>query len=301
VSPHRSRSKSYWYNDMQILIQNEQISLAVDTLGAQMMSLQSNGCEYLWQGDPQYWQDRAPILFPMIARLYQEKYLVDGREYAMGIHGFAAQREFSVAEHSRDRLVLRLESDAATLEQYPFRFRLDIQYLLKDSTVEVTFRVENTDCRTIHFGIGGHPGFRVPGEQFDEYRLQFAKPCRPDRVLFSDQLLLNGLTAPYPLKEGRTIPLTHSLFDEDAVILQNTDRTVSLCHGDKPCVTVFFPDMPYIGFWHWPKTDAPYVCIEPWSSLPGRQDVVEDLSTRSDLIHLPAGESYVNRWSVTIE
>lgn len=285
---------------MQISIHNEQISLTVDTLGAQMMSLKSGGCEYLWQGDPQYWQDRSPILFPMIARLYQEKHLVDGREYAMGIHGFAAQREFSVAEQEDDRLVLRLESDSATLAQYPFRFYFDVQYWLKGNTLEISYRVENTDSRTMSFGIGGHPGFRVPGEQFAEYRLEFSKPCRPDRVLFSEQILLNEQTTPYPLKDGRSIPLTHSLFDEDAIILQNTDRTVRLCHGDKPCVTVSFPDMPYIGFWHWPKTDAPYVCIEPWSSLPGRQDVVEDLSTRSDLIHLPVGESYVNRWSVTI-
>lgn len=285
---------------MQISIHNENISLTVDTLGAQMMSLRSGEREYLWQGDPQYWQDRSPILFPMIARLYQEKHLVDGREYTMGIHGFAAQREFSVAEQVDDRLVLRLESDAATLEQYPFRFCFEVQYWLKGRTLEISYRVENTDSRAMSFGIGGHPGFRVPGEQFAEYRLEFSKPCRPDRVLFSQQILLNGQTRPYPLKEGRSIPLTHSLFDEDAIILQNTDRAVSLCHGDKPCVTVSFPDMPYIGFWHWPKTDAPYVCMEPWSSLPGRQDVVEDLSTRSDLIHLPAGESYVNRWSVTI-
>lgn len=286
---------------MQITLQNAHISLTVDTLGAQMMSLQSGGCEYLWQGDPQYWQDRSPVLFPMIGRLYQKKHMVDGQEYTMGIHGFAAQREFTVAEQETDRLVLRLESDAATLEQYPFRFCLEIQYLLKGSTVEIAFLVKNTDDCTIHFGIGGHPGFRVPGERFEEYRLEFAKPCRPDRVLFSEQILLNGQTVPYPLKDGRTIPLTHALFDQDAIILQNTDRTVSLCHKEKTCLTVAFPDMPYIGFWHWPKTDAPYVCIEPWSSLPGRQDVVEDLRTRSDLIHLPAGEVYVNRWSVTIE
>lgn len=29
---------------------------------------------------------------------------------------------------------------------------------------------------------------------------------------------------------------------------------------------------------YWPKTDAPYVCVEPWTSLPSRQDVVEELS-----------------------
>ena len=43
------------------------------------------------------------------------------------------------------------------------------------------------------------------------------------------------------------------------------------------CVT--YPNMTYLGIWHMPKTDAPYICIEPWSSLPSRKNVVEDLET----------------------
>ena len=49
-----------------------------------------------------------------------------------------------------------------------------------------------------------------------------------------------------------------------------------------------------------PHTDAPYVCIEPWSSLPSRQDVVEELSGKSDLIHLAPGAEYENTWSIAI-
>ena len=56
-------------------------------------------------------------------------------------------------------------------------------------------------------------------------------------------------------------------------------------------VAVDFPGFPYLGLWHSPKTRAPYVCIEPWCSLPSRQDVVEDLSTQPGLLSLPAGET----------
>lgn len=285
-------------------IQNAQLTLSVDTLGAQMMSiLSADGCEYLWQGDAAYWQDRAPVLFPVIGRLYKEKHSVQGREYTMGIHGFAAQNEFVVAEHSNDRLLLRLSSSPTTLEHYPFPFSFEVLYELKNSTVQISFRVKNAGSSTMHFGVGGHPGFRVPlrpDEHFEDYRLEFSHSCQPERVLFSPQVLLNGQTAPYPLKDGRTIALTHELFDQDAIILQHTDRTVHLCRNDRNVLTVSFPDMPYIGFWHWPKTDAPYVCIEPWSSLPGRQDVIEDLSCRSDLIHLKADAVYTNSWSITV-
>src|SRR3712207_8869436 len=43
------------------------LSAAVAPHGAQLMSLKTaEGQELLWQGDPRYWADRAPILFPLI-------------------------------------------------------------------------------------------------------------------------------------------------------------------------------------------------------------------------------------------
>ena len=46
------------------------------------------------------------------------------------------------------------------------------------------------------------------------------------------------------------------------------------------------------GIWHMPHTDAPYVCIEPWSSLPSRKGVVEDLETQENLQALKAKGYY---------
>ena len=63
-------------------------------------------------------------------------------------------------------------------------------------------------------------------------------------------------------------------------------------------VTVAFPDMPYLGIWHWPKTDAPYVCIEPWVSLPAKHGEVTVFEKQSDLISLEPGDVYANRWTI---
>ena len=154
------------------------------------------------------------------------------------------------------------------------------------------------------FGIGGHPGFRVPlthGESFEDYFLEFSQSCVPDRVGFTPQVYLSGQDMPYPLKEGRILPLAHDLFDQDAIILKNMAREVTLrSRVTGRGVRVSYPDMPYLGIWHWPKTDAPYVCIEPWSSLPARQDVVEELSCKSDLIRLAPGKTYETAWSITV-
>lgn len=289
---------------MLITLENESLRLTLDTLGAQMMSLVHGDTEYLWQGDPKYWPDRAPTLFPFIGRLWNNSYTYRGKTYSMGIHGFAAQSEFSPVEQGSDYAVLSYTSNIASLIFYPFDFTLDITYRLVKTTVEITYTVRNHGRDTMPFGIGGHPGFRVPltdGERFEDYCLEFHIPCQPDRVGFTPQVYLSGHDEAYPLEDGIRIPLRHELFDDDAIILKNMSREVTLrSQKTGRFLRVAYPRMDYLGLWHWPKTDAPYVCIEPWSSLPARQDVVEEFSCKSDLIHLLPGKTYENTWTVTI-
>lgn len=290
---------------MLLTIDNGSLSLTVDTLGAQMMNLKLRGTEYLWQGDPKYWGDRAPILFPFIARLTNDSYRFHGELYPMTIHGFANASEFSVAEQSEDTLVLELRSNETTLRQYPIDFTFRVIFRLKGDTLETTYHVENHSHVTMPFGIGGHPGFKVPvgeTEQFEDYYLEFSETCQPDRVGFTPAVYLSGHDEAYPLEEGKRISLRHDLFDEDAIILKNMAREVSLrSRASSHAVTVSYPKMPYLGIWHWPHTDAPYVCIEPWSSLPSRQDVVEEFSCKSDLVQLESGGIYGNTWTITLE
>lgn len=287
------------------ILENSRLRLTVDSLGAQMMSLQNlDGREYLWQGDPRYWRERAPVLFPFVGRLTGNSYRYGGQVYSMGIHGFAAHQDFSCLCPEPNRLVLELTDNRETREQYPFAFCLKIIYELIKDRVQVTYQVENTGTGMLPFGIGGHPGFRVPleeGEQFDDYILEFTGGCQPDRVGFTPQVFLSGQDQPYSLNEGKYLPLRHDLFDEDAVILKNMSREITLRSRVSPHgVQVSYPDMPYLGLWHVPNTDAPYLCIEPWSSLPARQNVVEDFACKSDLIQLGPGKTYINTWSITI-
>lgn len=289
---------------MLITLENEFLRLSVDTLGAQMMSLIHKDTEYLWQGDTQYWSDRAPTLFPFIGRLWNNNYRYRGKTYNMGIHGFAAGAEFAPVEQGKDYIVLELASTIATLVVYPFDFSLCITYRLVKNTVEITYSVRNSGQDIMPFGIGGHPGFRVPiteGEEFEDYYLEFPIPSQPDRVGFTPEVYLSGRDERYPMEEGKRISLRHDLFDDDAIILKNMCREVTLrSEKSKHFVRVSYPQMSYLGIWHWPKTDAPYVCIEPWTSLPARHGVTEEFSCKSDLIHLLPGQTYENAWTITI-
>ncbi len=149
----------------------------------------------------------------------------------MGIHGFAAAKEFAIAQQSEDSLTLELHSNEKTRKSYPFDFALCITYALRANAVEITYSVKNLGQNIMPFGIGGHPGFNAPlidGEKFEDYELEFSYPCQPDRVGFSPAVYLNGQDELYPLREDKYIDLRHDLFDEDAVILKNMAREVIL-------------------------------------------------------------------------
>ncbi len=282
-------------------IENEYLQVRVSTYGAELQSIKSaSGCEYLWQGDPQYWQEKAPVLFPVIARLQDKTLCVNGLAYPMEIHGFAKCSEFACAGHSTDSVTLRL-----VCENAPFICTLDITYRLDGNTLRIENKVLNNQNEPLHFALGGHPGFRVPledGEEFSDYYLEFSQKCTPELIGFTaDSVLVSGQNRAYPLEDGRRIPLHHRLFDGDALIMQHAAREVSLKNrAGTHTVTVSYPDMPYIGFWHCVRADAPYVCIEPWSSLPGRAGVTEELSCRSDFVHLAPNKTWENIWTISI-
>ena len=106
---------------------------------------------------------------------------------------------------------------------------------------------------------------------------------------------------PFALEEGQIIPLRHELFDDDAIVLTDMSRQVTLeAEGDPHSVSVTFPQMQYLGLWHWPKTDAPYVCIEPWCSLPASENRITVFENQNDLIKLDPSHTYENRWTIQI-
>lgn len=284
---------------------NEALSARIDSAGAQLRSLMSaEGTEYLWQGDARYWSDSSPVLFPYIARLYNNSYLFSGETYTMGIHGFAAQYEFTAEKIDDASLRFVLRENDATLRQYPFRFELDITYSLSGAALFVTYNVSNLDDKVMPFALGGHPGFNVPlwpGTKFEDYYLSFDEVCSPCRIGFTEELFVSGEELPYPLEDGRILKLSHSLFDDDAIILKNTAKGVRLgCSKTNKYLDMEFSAFPYFGIWHMPGTQAPYVCLEPWTSLPSRQGVIEDLSKKEDMLSLMPGEEYKVHWSVKI-
>lgn len=286
-------------------IKNEHLSVCINSKGAELWSIKDkDGMEYLWQGDPQYWEDRAINLFPYIARLTEGKYVLDGKTYKMDIHGFAKDTVFQIVKKTDSEVTFRMQDTDETIKQYPFKFIFEISYRLEESSMIVTYTIENKDNKTMYFGIGGHPGFNVPLEErlaFTDYYLEFEEEKNAKRITFSDDHYVLDSEEEFLMEEGRRIRLRHEMFDDDAIVLTNMAKGVVL-KSDKGSkgIRVRYPNMNYLGIWHCMHTEAPYVCIEPWSSLPSRKDVIEDFSLQSNLIALQAKEKYVNGFSVEL-
>ncbi len=289
---------------MHHTIHNEYLTVTAAERGAELMSiLGADGTEYLWQGDPKYWADRALNIFPYVARLNEGKYYLDGELHTMAIHGIAPYRDFRLAGLTETRMVLELVSDEATFAEYPRDFAFRVVYALDGPTLNITYEVENRDGKTMYFGLGGHPGFNVPlteGKAFEDYRLRFSAKAEPYRVGFNEACFVTHEDTPFPLENGTDLHLRHDLFDDDAIVLRDMAREVTLECGEGHAVTVTFPQMQYLGLWHWPRTDAPYVCIEPWCSLPADAGSITVFEEQRDLISLAPGGVYQNHWFIRI-
>jgi galactose mutarotase-like enzyme len=282
---------------MEYTIANKHITVTASKLGAELRKVKgADGTMFLWQGDPNIWKDRGPNLFPYIARLTNGKYIFKGKCYELPIHGFAPTSEFQVTSVDEAKMTFSLVSSSQTLKHYPFEFLFEVMYEIRENSLAVTYRVKNLNEDTMYFGIGAHPGFNVPldtAECFEDYYLDFEKPCSPVRIGFSEDCFLNGNDTPFPLDERQKLALSHSLFDNDAIVLEDMPKLVTLKskHG-RHSISIHYPDMKYLGLWHAPHTTANYICIEPWSSLPSRKGIVEDLEQQKDLLSLLAGETY---------
>ena len=300
-------------------LKNSEMEVQVSSKGGELVSLRdADKTEYIWIGDARYWKRHAPQLFPCIGRLTNNHYKMDGTLHEMGQHGFLRDYELTKVENEGQDIALdgaedpagaaflhlQLTSDASTRQLYDRDWTVDIFYRLCGKTLNVKFQLRNRDARTMRFGYGIHPGFNVPlnpALRFADYRLDFHEVSTPKQMELTEHYTISGGMHDYALAEGRYLPLQHSLFDHDAIILKDMPHTVTLgSQKDEKKVTVTFQDMPYLGIWHAPETDAPFVCIEPWSSLPSTDGVIDEFETKPDFITVEPEETYTNSWSISI-
>lgn len=287
-------------------IQNKYLAVCISSKGAELQSIKgAEDREYLWQGDSAIWNQRAPVLFPYIGRMTEQSYRYGGNIYHMGIHGFAAEMDFAAEEVSGEEIAFSIEDSEKTRRQYPFSFLFTVRYWLKKNRLHIRYEVTNRGSKAMYFGLGGHPGFQVPqdlGQVFEDYEIVFEKDANPVKIGISETGFVTEKKKKLELSQKHVLPLTHELFDLESIVLAEAGKRVVLCSKKGSSrIILEFADMPYLGLWQMEGMRAPYVCIEPWSSLPSRQDLVEELEKQENLICLEPGRTYYNPWSIEVE
>lgn len=290
---------------MNYRLDNGVLEINVASKGAELISIKDEtGKECLWQGDEKYWGRQSPILFPFVGRLKNQEYTYEGKKYPMMQHGFARDMEFSVIEEKADEIWFEIKDDGETYKLYPFHFSLKIGYRLVENRIEVLWKVENIDTKTMYFNIGAHPGFFCPidGEKDKVgYALEFNSKGNPKYYGADyDTGLRFSKLHELKLENGRSI-ITKEYFDETTYIFEdNQISEVSLVKpsGEK-YVTVRF-DMPILAVWSKERADAPFVCLEPWCGRCDRMDFNGNLEDREYNTVLEAGEVFNNVYSIEI-
>ncbi|MDD3797382.1 MAG: aldose 1-epimerase family protein [Lachnospiraceae bacterium] len=198
-------------------------------------------------------------------------------------HGLARHREFTLVSQEKNELWFSLTEGEETLRNYPFRFELLIGYVLQDRAVKVIWQVINRDEKTMYYSIGGHPAFNCPlnkSEKKTDYSIWFHGV---DKICSRGIDMSNGLATEqiteYKLEQEK-LPITETLFDRDALVIENQVHSVSLVKPDgTPYLTVDF-EAPLFGVWAPVGGKSPFVCIEPWYGRCDSQHYAGDLAGR---------------------
>lgn len=291
---------------MNITLKNDLLTVVISTLGAELQSiLAADGTELLWQADSAIWGRHAPLLFPIIGRLREGRYTLNGQSVSISQHGFARDTEFTVERQNADSVTLSMGESEATRAVYPFSFRLTVRYQLKGASLVKSHTVTNCSERAMPYELGGHDGFRTTlraGETMSDYAVEFPGQSVLHPFGMDEHCFLTPEKLDYPL-DGNLLSLPPKVFGLDTVVLEDLPcRQVSLV-GKKSGyrLSMDFSDFDYLAIWTKPVDfDTNYVCIEPWTTLPECTFVGSELTDKRGIRVLGSGESETLSYTVTV-
>lgn len=280
-----------------VVLDNGVVKAEIAEKGAELKSIKINGEERLWNGDPAYWTGTAPILFPICGGIVDDKFIHNGKEYLLEKHGFARTSDFEVEKSNGVSAVLLLKSNPETLKKYPWEFEFRVKYTLTGSAVKVVYEVKNLSDEVMYTSVGAHEGYSCP-EGVEDYDVIFEKKetLKTHRL---DGTLISHETDTV-LFEGDTLPLYNKYFDIDALIFTDIKSRFVTLRNRKTgkSVSVDFNGFDYLLIWTKPKANAPYVCIEPWTTCPSYVNDGYDLSEKEGMTAVDSGETFSKKHTI---
>jgi galactose mutarotase-like enzyme len=278
-------------------ISNSNLSAQIKHLGAELFSLKSDqNKEFIWGGNPAFWEKHSPILFPIVGSLKNNSYLYKNNKYHLNRHGFAREMEFTLIEKTAKSATFSLTSTIETKKIYPFDFELQISYSLEGNKLNINYKVLNNNDLTMPFAIGAHPAFALPGD-FENYSLEFQKDEILNYYLLEDGLISNSMNnLPF---DNRQLDLKYNLFENDALVFKTLkSKSITILKNENPMLKVNFSDFPNLGIWT--VVNAPFLCIEPWFGYSDTLTEYDDFTKKEGIQLLDKQNTFKSNYSIEI-
>ncbi len=284
---------------MEVTLKSGNNTARIAQHGAELKSLVIGGREFMWSGDPAYWPNTAPVMFPMIGTLKDNKTLILGKEYSLPKHGFTRDLELKQEETTDNSVMFSLEQSEYTKQFYPFDFRFTIRYTLSDNKLTVTHTVRNNDKDDMPYCIGGHPAFAFSGELSD-YRLEFPMKETLSAPIYNlDVHLFEDDNRVPMLSDSSVLPLNHEMFYKDVVYLDKVkSRSVKFLGKDGKGLQVDYPDFTSLAVWQ--AKNAPFLCVEPFCGSADFADCTGVFAEKRGIEILKPGEEKTYTFSFTV-
>ena len=241
----------------------------------------------------------VPVLFPFPNRIHDGRFTFGGESFKVDPprHGFVRDKPWRAVSHgASDDAGAWLTScfDASDypeqiLGQFPFPFRVEITYRLREARLTLVAVARNNGQRRMPAGFGIHPYFRKP----DDGRLRVPAAARWE---LSDSLPTGRIVSAegvYDLREGKGLAgmglddiFTRVEADADGLARcaitddgAGTETVVEFSPGRLPHVVVYTPPEPRRA-----------VCVEP-NSCPTDAFNLQQRGVESNVILLGAGQT----------
>lgn len=290
---------------MNYSLENDLLEITLCDDGAELCNIKGKkeDIEFLWNGNKEYWKYHAPVLFPIVGKVLNNKYIVDGITYSLPQHGLARVSKFRKTDHSESSITFKLDYSEDTLKVYPFKFSFEIKYTLDNDSIITEYKVINIDTKNILFSVGAHPAFMCPilsNESFDDYYFEFSEKETASIMKLSHLGYFTHNEIPY-LNNEKIIPLSKEVFKDDALVFHNLNsHIISLkSKNHNKFVEFDFTNFPYLGLWSKP-TGAPFVCIEPWFGHADFEDFNGELKDKAGIISLEENNVFTCSYRVKI-
>jgi galactose mutarotase-like enzyme len=272
----------------EVTLTHGQARATIALKGAEVRTWRVAGRDLLWRGDPAIWADISPILYPVVGWT-RDGERVGGRNYALGLHGFARFETFRVAASEPDFVRLTLSDTEQTRTLYPFAFRLAVEYRLGNEGLAVTLEVVNPAESRAPYACGLHPGFRWPigGSGREGAVVRFEREERSEVPVMAPGGLISKEMKSVPLN-GSDLPLSDALFANDAVCFLNcASRSLAFVDASGASITMQFPDFQHAALWTRPG--APFICLEAWTGYSDPEGFDGDLFDKPSMRVLEPG------------